>query len=231
MPGVRTGHSDARRTGCDDTAYGKGTGGQLQYDVSVPKGGRTLWFAIGGSDHGLAEAQPAQQRRSPTPPRCSARSSRPGTRSTANTRVSLPGDRLLQRSVAWSKQNLAESVQESRNLQVRPTNGGKNYPAPVGTVARARWYGAGFPDYPWLFATDGEYTSFAAVSSGQFATIKAHLRALRDVSVAANGQQRQGRARGDAGRPGLLRRQRRRRQHRRDREVPLDRGAGLAMDR
>ena len=126
--------------------------------------------------------------RSPTRPRCSARRSPRRNAIAANTRVSLPGDRLLQRSVAWSKQNLAESVQESRNLQVRPTNGGTNYPAPVGTVAKARWYGAGFPDYPWLFATDGEYTSFAAVSSGQFATIKAHLRALRDVSVAANGQ-------------------------------------------
>ena len=79
-------------------------------------------------------------------------------------------------------------MQESRDLKVRVTNAGKNYPAPVGTVAKARWFGAGFPDYPWLFATDGEYTGFAAVSSGQFATIKAHLRALRDVSVAANGQ-------------------------------------------
>ncbi len=60
-------------------------------------------------------------------------------------------------------------------------------PAPGRHVAKARWFGAGFPDYPWLFATDGEYTSFAAVSSGQFDTIKAHLRALRDVSLAANG--------------------------------------------
>ncbi len=78
-------------------------------------------------------------------------------------------------------------MQESRDLQVRTTNAGKNYPPPVGTVAKARWFGAGFPDYPWLFATDGEYTGFAAVTSGQFDTIKAHLRALRDVSLAANG--------------------------------------------
>jgi hypothetical protein len=173
---------------CDDTAYGKGTGGQLRYDVQVPRGGRTIWFAIGGSDHGLAEAQSAQNRALAAPARLLERKLAARRAVAANTRVSLPGDRLLQRSVLWSKQNLAESVQEARGLQVRPTNAGKSYPAPVGTVARARWYGAGFPDYPWLFATDGEYTSFAAVSSGQFATIKAHLRALRDVSVAANGQ-------------------------------------------
>ena len=62
-----------------------------------------------------------------------------------------------------------------------------NYPAPLGTVDKARWIGAGWPDYPWLFATDGEYTGFAAVASGQFAAIEDHLRALRDVSEVANG--------------------------------------------
>jgi len=173
---------------CDDTEYGKGTGGQLSYDVRVPRGGRTVWFSVGGSDQGLDQAR-AAQRQALAHPAASLRAkvrARDGV--ARNTRVDLPGDRLLQRSVEWSKQNLAESVQESRDLKVRITNAGKNYPAPIGTVAKARWFGAGFPDYPWLFATDGEYTGFAAVSSGQFATIKDHLRALRDVSVAANGQ-------------------------------------------
>ena len=173
---------------CDDTEYGKGTGGQLQYDVRVPRGGRTVWFSVGGSDQGLDQAA-AAQRNALAHPAASLRAKIDARNGLArNTRVDLPGDRLLQRSVEWSKQNLAESVQESRDLKVRITNAGKNYPAPIGTVAKARWFGAGFPDYPWLFATDGEYTGFAAVSSGQFATIKAHLRALRDVSVAANGQ-------------------------------------------
>jgi hypothetical protein len=52
--------------------------------------------------------------------------------------------------------------------------------------ARARWVGAGFPDYPWMFATDGEYTAFASVAVGQFAPIKDHLRALRDISNLLN---------------------------------------------
>jgi len=60
-------------------------------------------------------------------------------------------------------------------------------PPPAGTVAKARWVGAGWPDYPWLFATDGEYSAFAAVAAGQFAAIKDHMRALRDVSLVANG--------------------------------------------
>ncbi len=173
---------------CDDTAYGKGTGGQLQYDVDVPKGGRTIWFSIAGSDQGLARALATQDAALAQPPAL-LRSKLAARRVIArNTRVSLPGDLLLQRSVEWSKQNLADSVQESRNLQVRITNAGKNFPPPLGTVDKARWYGAGFPDYPWLFATDGEYTGFAAVTSGQFDTIKSHLRALREVSIIANGQ-------------------------------------------
>ncbi|MET0999467.1 MAG: glycogen debranching protein, partial [Marmoricola sp.] len=173
---------------CDDTAYGKGTGGQLQYDVEVPRGGRTVWFAIAGSDQGLAPALAAQDQALDRPATLLHRKVTQRRAVAEHTRVSLPGDRLLQRSIEWSKQNLADSVQESRNLRVRTTNAGENFPPPAGTVDRARWYGAGFPDYPWLFATDGEYTGFAAVTSGQFDVIKDHLRALRDVSLVANGQ-------------------------------------------
>jgi hypothetical protein len=53
-------------------------------------------------------------------------------------------------------------------------------------VAKARWIGAGWPDYPWLFGTDGEYTAFAGVAAGQFQAVEDHLRALRDVSMIAN---------------------------------------------
>ncbi|MFY0408194.1 glycogen debranching protein [Solicola sp. PLA-1-18] len=172
---------------CDDTAYGRGTGGQLRYRVTVPAGGRTVWFSVDGSDRGVADAR-AQQAAALRRPAALLRRTIASRREVdARTRVSLPGDRLLERSIAWSKQNLAQSVQESRDLQVRTANAGESYPAPTGTVRRARWFGAGFPDYPWLFATDGEYSAYAAVASGQIDTIKAHLRALRDVSLAANG--------------------------------------------
>jgi hypothetical protein len=45
-----------------------------------------------------------------------------------------------------------------------------------------RWVGAGFPDYPWLFAVDGAYTAHASVTLGQFGPIKDHMRAVRDIS-------------------------------------------------
>ncbi len=172
---------------CDDTAYGKGTGGQLQYRVKVPAGGTTVWFAVTGSDQGPAAAR-AQQRAALARPAALLADKVAGRRSVAaHTSVSLPGDPLLERSVAWSKQNLAESVQEARNLKVRVTHAGTVYPAPSGTVDTARWIGAGWPDYPWIFATDAEYSSFAAVASGQFRAIEDHLRTLKAVSLVANG--------------------------------------------
>ena len=102
------------------------------------------------------------------------------------TKVSLPGDQLVQDAVEWGKQNLADSTQTATDLTIRWTNQGKQFPAPSGTLAKATWIGAGFPDYPWLFGTDAEYTAFASVAVGQFDPIKEHLRALRDVSDQLN---------------------------------------------
>ncbi len=173
---------------CDDTAYGQGTGGRLSYTVDVPAGGRTVWFAVAGSDRGLRAARRVRDEVLKHPARLLRQTTRARKRVASYTRVDLPGDPLLERSVAWSKQNLAESVQDARHLQVRVTHAGTRYPAPQGTVDRIRWLGAGWPDYPWLFATDGEYSAFAAVAAGQFGPLKDHLRALRDVSLVANGR-------------------------------------------
>ena len=102
------------------------------------------------------------------------------------SQVSLPGDRLLQNAIDWGKQNLADVTQTASDLQIRWTNQGKQFPPPLGTVAHARWFGAGYPDYPWIFATDGEYTNFAAMALGQFDVAEDHLRALRDISDILN---------------------------------------------
>ena len=172
---------------CDDTAYGKGTGAQLTYHLSVPAGGRTVWFSVAGSDKGVSDARQAQSTALANPDALVQQTLDARAAADDNTKVSLPGDQLLEQSVAWSKQNLVESVQEARDLKIRVSNAGTTYPAPSGTVAKIRWIGAGWPDYPWLFATDGEYSAFAAVASGQFTAIENHLRALRDVSAVANG--------------------------------------------
>lgn len=172
---------------CDDSAFGKGTGGRLSYDVNV-RADRptTVWVAVAGSDQGAAAARGALGTALRDPAGLLDRKIAARRAVAANTVVDLPGDRLLQQSVEWSKQNLADSVQEATDLRPRITKEGTQYPAPSGTVARARWLGAGWPDYPWLFGTDGEYSAFPAVAAGQFAVVEDHLRALRDVSDIVN---------------------------------------------
>ncbi|HEV2928060.1 MAG TPA: glycogen debranching protein, partial [Propionibacteriaceae bacterium] len=148
---------------------------------------KTVWFGVGGSVSGPTQAR-AELRKALHNPEAALRavvSSRERLNTLSN--VSLPGNRLLEDSVRWSKQMLAASVQEVEDARLRETNAGKNYPPPVATLDYMRWLGAGWPDYTWLFGTDGEYTAFASVAAGQFGPIQDHLRALRDVSVAING--------------------------------------------
>ncbi|MBV9808219.1 MAG: hypothetical protein JO286_13595, partial [Solirubrobacterales bacterium] len=172
---------------CDDGPFGKGTGGQLRYRIRIPAhGSRTLWIAVAGSDRGLgaARSELAGALSDPAGELATKIASRRAL--AANTQVSLPGDPLLARAIEWGKQNLADLTQTASDLQIRWTNQGKQFPPPLGTVARVTWFGAGFPDYPWIFATDGEYTAFAAVALGQFKTIEDHLLALRDISDILN---------------------------------------------
>ncbi|SEQ35230.1 glucosidase family protein [Microlunatus flavus] len=173
---------------CDDTAYGKGTGGQLAYKLALTKDQPvTVWFGVGGSRSGPDGAKAALSRLLADPDAALAAKVRKREKVASSTVVSLPGDPLMESSVAWSKQMLAASVQRSDDVALRVVDAGKAYPAPVATLDSMRWIGAGWPDYTWLFGTDGEFTAFASVAAGQFGPIKAHLRTLRDVSEAVNG--------------------------------------------
>jgi hypothetical protein len=179
---------EAAPSTCDDGPFGKGTGGQLRYDVTVPAGGsKTLWVAAAGSDKGLGEAQSELAAALQDPDGQLAAKIAGREKLGDWSQVSLPGDARLQDAIDWGKQNLADLTQTASDLQIRWTNQGKQFPAPLGAVPHVRFFGAGYPDYPWLFATDGEYTNFAAVALGQFEAAKDHLRALRDVSEVLNG--------------------------------------------
>src|SRR6266496_1400063 len=172
---------------CDDTAYGQGAGGELTYPVSVPAGGsRTIWFTVAGSDQGMSDAQAQFQAASADPAAELAAKVATRQRLNGQTRVSLPGDPALAQSVTWSKQDLADLTQQADNLKIRDTEEGTLYPAPLATVPSIRFEGAGFPDYPWMFATDQEYTMFALLAAGQFATAENGLRSLAAVSDIAN---------------------------------------------
>ena len=172
---------------CDDGPFGKGKGGQLRYAVTVPAGGsQTLWIAVAGSDKGLAPAREELADALDDPAAQLAAKIADREQWGDRTRLSLPGDPRLAQAVDWGKQNILDLTRVAEDLQIRWVDQGKQFPPPLGTVQRARWVGAGFPDYPWMFATDGEYTAFASVAVGQFAQIKDHLRGLRDVSEILN---------------------------------------------
>jgi len=184
---------------CDDTAYGEGRGGRLLYDVTVPANSTEIvWFAVAGADvdgpaggpvpGGARAAALAEHEGALTDPEALLADKVSGRLAQREkTELDLPGHSRLQRSIDWSKQNLADSVQLAEDLEIRETNAGTNYPDPEGNLNRMRFLGAGFPDYQWLFGTDGEYTAFASVAVGQFGPIKDHLRALKKVSLIDNG--------------------------------------------
>ncbi len=167
---------------CDDGPFGRGTGGRLRYKVKVPaRGATTVWIAVAGSDNSVAEARHEFDRLIAHPRRQLARKRAARAALGRWSKVRLPGNRLLERSIDWGKQNLADLTQTATGLKIRWTNEGKGWTR-EGEVPRIRWVGAGFPDYPWLFAVDGEYTAHASVTLGQFGPIKDHMRAIRDIS-------------------------------------------------
>ncbi|MFL6138065.1 MAG: glycogen debranching protein [Frankiaceae bacterium] len=172
---------------CDDSGFGKGAGGELGYRLSLPaRTSTTVWFTVAGSDHGLAAARAEYAAASKAPMTELDRKVSQRLELAQRSRVSLPDDPRLAQSLEWAKQNLADLTQSATDVRVRPTGTGTSYPAPLGTVPRIRFAGAGFPDYPWLFATDGEYTAFALVAAGQAGVVEDHLRALRSISLIAN---------------------------------------------
>jgi hypothetical protein len=171
---------------CDDGPFGRGTGGQLSYEVRLKRHRpTTLWIAVAGSENSVGEAEREFRRLTDDPWRQLARKVAQRRALARWTRLELPGNRLLEDSVDWGKQNLADLTQTATDLELRWTDEGRRWDF-EGTVARIDWVGAGFPDYPWLFAVDGEYTAHANVTLGQFESIKAHMRAIRDISEILN---------------------------------------------
>jgi hypothetical protein len=167
---------------CDDGPFGNGTGGRLHYQVDVPGNGSAwLWIAVAGSDNSVAEARSELAALTDDPAAELAAKKEKRAVLASRTQLDLPGDPQLAESVDWGKQNIADLTQVAKGLDIRWTDQGKKWDH-EGDVPKIRWVGAGFPDYPWMFGVDGEYTAHASVAVGQFRAIKAHMRALRDVS-------------------------------------------------
>jgi glycogen debranching enzyme len=167
--------------------YGNGTGGSLRWNLSV-RGGQetTLWVAVAGSNSSQSEAQSTVQGALNNPASLLAQKVNGRQALLAQTKVSLP-DAVLQDAFDWGKLNMADLTRTVTNAQIRDVDEGRAYPTPVATIPKLTGIGAGYPDYPWYFGTDGAYTAYPLVASGQWDTAKAHLQSIRDVSLAVNG--------------------------------------------
>jgi hypothetical protein len=117
---------------CDDGPFGKGTGGELRYSVTVPGGAsRTVWVAVAGSDKGIGPARSELAAALRDPAGALAARSPRARACRAGRRSRCLGHTLLQRAVDWGKQNIADLTQTASDLQIRWTNQGHQF--------RRRW--------------------------------------------------------------------------------------------
>jgi glycogen debranching enzyme len=167
---------------------GNGTGGRLRWDLSLGSGQETtLWIAIAGSHTRKEDATGALSTALNYPPD-SLLTEKVADRLILmkQTQVSLPDDPVLQDAFDWGKLNMADLTRTVTGAKIRDVDEGRAYPDPVATMDLTG-IGAGYPDYPWYFGTDGAYTAYPLVASGQWDTAMDHLRSIRDVSRATNG--------------------------------------------
>ena len=167
---------------------GNGTGGSLRWNLSVGGGQeRTLWVAVAGSNTSQSEATGALSSALNNPESLLSQKVNSRLALLNKTQVDLPEDPVLQEAFDWGKLNMADLTRTVKAMKVRDVDEGRAYPSPAATISSATGIGAGFPDYPWYFGTDGAYTAYPLLVSGQSGTIKEHLRTIRDVSRIVNG--------------------------------------------
>lgn len=167
--------------------FGNGTGGELRWSLSLGAGEtQTVWIAVAGAHMEGEDAEGALASALAGAGDLMAAKVDSRRALLAQTRVSLP-DATLERAFDWAKLNMADLRRTALGAELRDVDEGREDPDPIATLGSITGIGAGFPDYPWLFGTDGAYTSFPLVVSGQWDTAMLHLRSIRDVSVAING--------------------------------------------
>jgi hypothetical protein len=173
-------------------AQSKKAVGKLIWQITLTaKKELKLWFTVAGSSTGRNGAYLAGSAALQQPDGLLNRKVTEREALLARSKADIPIS-MLQAAFDWAKLNLAEMRRTVTDAQIRDTeNGtlqGKIYPAPLATFALLSGFGAGYPDYPWYFGTDGAYTVYPLVAAGQFQTAKDHLWLLREVSRRVNGR-------------------------------------------
>ena len=226
---------------CDDGPFGRGTGGQLRYRVKLRgHDSQTLWIAVAGSDNSVGEARSEFSRLPKRPERQLAEKAASRRALARHSRIELPGDPA---AAAVDRRGASRTSPISPRRRPTSTSAGptRARSGPTsGSLRRMTWVGAGFPDYPWLFGTDGEYTAHASVVARPVRVDRGRTCARCATSPTSSATApassctrssptaRSGTARTSARRPG--RHHHVQVQHRRDRQVPVGRRARVALD-
>jgi len=125
----------------------------------------TIRIAVAGSNSSQSEAQSALQSALNNPDNLLAQKVNGRQALLAQTKVSLP-DAALQGAFEWGKLNMADLKRTVTDAKIRDMDEGRAYPTPAATIPKLPGIGAGYPDYPWYFGTEGAYTAYPMVASG-----------------------------------------------------------------
>ncbi len=171
-----------------NTSKHNGATGMLKYQVTLKgESSATVWFAIAGSNVDLTEASGALTLGLAAPDELLRAKIAGRQQVLSQAQIHVP-DEDIQAAFDWGKLNLADMRRTVRDMMVRDTQEGKVYPSPLTpTFPVLSGFGAGYPDYPWFFGTDGAYTTFSLAAVGQWEEAKNHLATIRQVSQLVNG--------------------------------------------
>jgi glycogen debranching enzyme len=165
----------------------KRASGQLSWQVTIAPGSTVnLWLAVAGTHTDKSEAYGALFFGLADPQSLLQRKIQARLNILAQSDAQIP-DSAIQAAFNWAKFNLADMRRVVTDAQIRDTMEGTVYPAPLASFPLLSGFGAGYPDYPWFFGTDGAYTTFGLIATGQWDEAKDHLGTLREVSIAVNG--------------------------------------------
>ena len=70
-------------------------------------------------------------------------------------------DASVQRTIVWSKLNLADLRRTITQAAIRDTKAGTVYPKPLATLPKLSGIDAAYPDYAEFFGTDGAYAIYS----------------------------------------------------------------------
>jgi hypothetical protein len=171
-----------------NTSTHNGATGMLKYQVTLKgKSSTTVWFAIAGSNVDKAEASGALTLGLTSPDELLHTKISERQQVLSQAQIHVP-DEDIQAAFDWGKLNLADMRRTVRKMMVRDTMEGTVYPSPLTpTFPILSGFGAGYPDYPWFFGTDGAYSTFSLAAVGQWEEAKNHLATIRQVSQLVNG--------------------------------------------